>query len=163
VRETTGELAGELAQALGRRKGLGNQQLQWVRARVGEFFNRMTSAEAADALFRETFSRRFTVVNEGEMKQELISRIINATEITHPLRSVNEAIEHAVALFPARRLSAKKPQKIGPAPSPGKQVADPIGYPSMTVTDIRKLFHKSRSSCLILTSSVKPLLVESPE
>jgi hypothetical protein len=187
VRETTGEFAGELAQALGRRKGLGNQQLQWVRVKIGEFVTRMTAAETAEALFREAFSSRFTLANEEKLKKDLVSRVTSTKGIRRPLLSANEAIEHAVALYPAPKHSRKKPRKIGPAPSPGKQVADPISYPTMTVTDVQKLFHKSRStiylwldggklkraamgqtpgkrtSCLILTSSVKRLLDESAE
>jgi Helix-turn-helix domain len=186
VLETTGELAGELAQAVGRRKGLAKQQRRWVKSQFLEFFHRMTSAKVAEALFRQAFGL-FPPANEEQSEEELVRQVTRTKATSRLLHSAYEAIEHAVALYPTHERSGEEPRKIALAPSPGEQVADPIRYPSMTVTDVQQLFHKSRSSvnrwldegklkraamgekpgkrrsCLILTSSVKELLKESSE
>jgi hypothetical protein len=187
VIETTGEFAGELAQALGRRKGLAKQQRRWVKSQFLKFFHRMISAEAAKALFYDAFSSRFTLANEGQSEKELVRQVTTTKAVWGLLHSAYEAIEHAVALYPTYKRSGEEPRKVALAPSPGEQVADPIRYPCMTVADVQQLFRKSRSSinrwldegklkraamgekpakrrsCLILTSSVKDLLKESSE
>jgi hypothetical protein len=188
VIETTAEFAGELAQALGRRKGLAEQQQRWVKSRVLKFFRRMTSAKAAKALFEEAFSGRFNLANEQQSEKEFLEQVATTRTRSLRLNSADEAIKHAVALYPAHERSEEKLRAIAPSPTPGEKVADPIRYPTMTLSEVRALFpHKSRStiyrwleegklkraamgekpgkrrSCLILTSSVKELLEESSE
>lgn len=189
VIETAGELAEELAQAVGQRKGLAGEQQRWVKSQSYKFFYRRTSAKVSKAVFNEAFSSYFNVANEEQSESEFVRQVARAKARSLPLNSVGEAIEHAVALYPARGRSADEPHKNSPSPTPGEKVANPIRYPVMTPSEVSELFSgKSRSTiyrwldekgklkraamsekpgkrrtCFILTSSVKELLRESSE
>lgn len=188
VVETTGEFAGELAQALGRRKGLAKQQRRWVKSQFLKFFRRMTSAKAAKALFYEVFSSRFNISNEQQSEKEFVSQVARTKTRSGLLNSADEAIKYAVALYPTHERSGEKARTIAPSPTPGEKVADPFHNPIMTLSEVRALFpYISRStiyrwlaegklkraamgekpgkrrSCFILAASVKELLEESSE
>jgi hypothetical protein len=186
VAKATGNLAKDLVQAAGSRKGLGKRELNWIEGQARSFSNSKTTPEVASRLFSETYGM-FTISDSQKNEDEFVQEVSMATDHPQSMGEARKELGYARALYGKRRPPVVRPRRVE-GPPPGKKVADPVSYPTLTVPETRELFGKARStiyrwlgekgkleraslgkqpgkkgSCLILTESARKLLAESAE
>jgi hypothetical protein len=101
VRRAAGHFCKELAQAVGSRRGLGDEEKLWIRTQVEQFVSQKISRQAAQAFFGHAISTYYQIENQHEVERAFCDALADVAANTRlVMLMADKALDHAAALYP---------------------------------------------------------------
>jgi hypothetical protein len=144
VRRTAGHFCKELAQAVGSRRGLGDEEKLWIRAEVEQFVNQKISRQAAQDFFGHAISTYYLIENQHEVETAFCDALTHAVAHTRfVMLMADRALDHAAALYPPI-LTSPEPVAYG-SPEPSR-ITEAGRFCAAVISELRRIRHSYPAS-----------------
>jgi len=154
VRQAAGHFCKEVAQAVGNRQGLGDEEKLWIRTEVEQFVNQKISLQAAQAFFGYAISTYFQIENKNKMEMAFCDALAHLVTHTRFLMLMaDRELAHAAALYPPVLASRRQSANGSPTSS---RIIEGGSFCTRVISELRRIRQSYPASNMVQVKAQNP-------